>query len=52
MGDRILIKFDIYEGIHVSELLFQIPTRSVNIGGSWEEGNRKSCKTLRVEESG
>ena len=37
------------EGIHVSELLFQIPTRSFDIGGSWRG---KSWKTLGVEESG
>ena len=37
------------EGIHVSELLFQIPTRYFEIGGNWR---RKSWKTLGVEESG
>ena len=36
-------------GIHVSELLFQFPTRSFDIRGSWRG---KSWKTLRVEESG
>ena len=36
------------EGIHVSGLLFQIPTRSFDIGGSWRG---KSWKTLGVEES-
>ena len=37
------------EGIHVLELLFQIPTRSFDIGGNWRG---KSWKTLGVEESG
>ena len=34
-GDRILMKFDNLEGSHFSKLLFQIPTRSVDIGGIW-----------------
>ena len=37
------------EGIHVSELLFQIPTRSFDIGASWRG---KSWKTLGGKESG
>ena len=37
------------EGIHVLELLFQIPTRSFDIGG---RRRGKSCKILGVEESG
>ena len=37
------------ESIHVSELLSQIPTRSLDIGGSWRG---KSWKTFGVEESG
>ena len=35
IDDQIVMKFDFLEGIHVSELLFQIPTRSFDIGGSW-----------------
>ena len=37
------------EGIYVWELLFQIPTGSLDIGGSWRG---KSWETLGVEESG
>ena len=49
IDDRILMKFDFLEGIHVSELLFQILTRSFDIGVELEG---KSWKTLGVEESG
>ena len=51
IGDRILMKFDIWKEFMSQSSYFRSRPDLLTLGGD-RGGNRKSWKTLRVEESG